>query len=59
VFRVIHGEAKGAYWDKGVTDKTVKADAHKRSLDVEVEDRLPLETYLEMVEMKKWTCPHF
>jgi len=53
VFRIIHGEDKGAYWDKGVTDKTVKADAYKRSLDVEVEDRLPLETYLEMVEMKK------
>ena len=53
VFRVIHGEDKGAYWDKGVTDKAVKADAYKRSLDVEVEDRLPLETYLEMVEMKK------
>lgn len=53
VFRVIHGEVKDAYWDKGVTDKALKADAYKRSLDYEAEDRLPLETYLEVVEMKK------
>ena len=53
VFRVIHGEAKDAYWDKGVTDKGLKADAYKRALDYDVEERLPLETYLEVVEMKK------
>ena len=53
VFRVIHGVEKDAYWDKGITDKAVKADAYKRSLDYEVEERLPLETYLEVVEMKK------
>jgi DNA sulfur modification protein DndB len=53
VFRAVHGEVKGAYWDKGVSDKGLKAEAYKRSLDYEVEDRLPLETYLEVVEMKK------
>lgn len=53
VFRVIHGEDKGAYWDKGVPDKALKADAYKRSLDYDIEERLPLETYLEVVEMKK------
>ncbi len=53
VFRIIHGEEKDAYWDKGVSDKTLKAEAYKRSLDYDVEDRLPLETYLEVVEMKK------
>jgi DNA sulfur modification protein DndB len=53
VFRAIHGEEKDAYWDKGVTDKALKADAYKRSLDYDVEERLPLETYLEVVEMKK------
>ena len=51
VFRVIHGER--FYWDKGVTDNGIKADAYKRSLDYDVEERLPLETYLEVVEMKK------
>ena len=53
VFRAIHGEEKQAYWDKGVTDKALKAEAYKRSLDYDVEERLPLETYLEVVEMKK------
>jgi hypothetical protein len=53
VFRAIHGEDKGAYWEMGVTDKALKADAYKRSLDYDVEERLPLETYLEVVEMKK------
>ena len=50
VFRTIH---KDLYWEKGITDKAVKTDAYKRSLDADVEDRLPLETYLEVVEMKK------
>jgi len=53
VFRTIHGEERGAYWEKGVTDKSLKSDAYKRSLDYEVDERLPLETYLEVVEMKK------
>ncbi|MBI2472262.1 MAG: DGQHR domain-containing protein [Planctomycetes bacterium] len=53
LFRVVHGEARGAYWDKGVIDKALKAEAYKRSLDYDVEERLPLETYLEVVEMKK------
>jgi len=53
VFRAIYGEHKGAYWDKGVTDKTLKTKAYERSLEYEVEERLPLETYLEVVEMKK------
>jgi DGQHR domain-containing protein len=53
VFRAIYGEKKGLYWDKGVTDKAIKAAAYERSLDAEIEDRLPPETYLEVVEMKK------
>ena len=52
VFRTVHGEDKDAYWHKGVTDKSIKAKAYERSLD-NVEDGLPLETYLEVVEMKK------
>jgi hypothetical protein len=53
VFRAIHGEEKGAYWEKGISDKSLKSEAYKRSLDYDVDDRLPLETYLEVVEMKK------
>jgi DGQHR domain-containing protein len=51
VFRVVHGEK--FYWDRGVTDNAVKAEAYRRSLEYDVEERLPLETYLEVVEMKK------
>lgn len=51
VFRAIHGEK--LYWDRGVTDKAIKAEAYRRSLDYEAEEPLPLETYLEVVEMKK------
>jgi len=50
---MIYGEKKDLYWDRGVTDKTIKASAYARSLDADAEERLPLETYLEVVEMKK------
>ena len=50
VFRKVHGEAKDAYWDKGLPDKGLKAKAYERSLDDEVEDRLPLETYLDVID---------
>jgi DGQHR domain-containing protein len=53
VFRSIYGEKNNAYWEKGVTDSAVKTGAYTRSQDYALEDRLPLETYLEVVEMKK------
>jgi DNA sulfur modification protein DndB len=53
VFRVIYGEDKGAYWDKGVPDKTIKANAYGRSLDDDVDQRLPLECYLDVIDFKK------
>lgn len=53
VFREQYGVKNDAYWDRGITDKAIKAEAYKRSLDYDVEERLPLETYLEVVEMKK------
>jgi DNA sulfur modification protein DndB len=53
VFKVLYGEGKDAYWDKGVPDKSIKAKAYERSLDDEVEDRLPLESYLDVIEFKK------
>jgi DGQHR domain-containing protein len=51
VFRAIYGEK--LYWDKGVSDKTIKSNAYSKSLDAEPEDRLPYETYLDVLEMKK------
>jgi DGQHR domain-containing protein len=53
VFRKLYGDEKDAYWEKGITDKTVKIAAYNRSLDTDLEDRLPPETYLEVLEMKK------
>jgi len=53
VFRRLYGEKSNAYWEKGVTDNSVKTAAYNRSLEYELEERLPLETYLEVVEMKK------
>jgi DGQHR domain-containing protein len=53
VFRSVYGEINNLYWERGVTDKAVKAAAYNRSLDTDIEERLPLETYLEVVEMKK------
>lgn len=53
VFRTIHGEVKDAYWDKGVPDKNIKSKAYERSLDDDVEERLPLETYLDVIDFKK------
>jgi DGQHR domain-containing protein len=51
VFRTIHGEE--LYWEKGISDKTIKTAAYEISLDTDVSERLPLETYLEVVQMKK------
>lgn len=53
VFRSMYGEKANAYWEKGVTDNAVKSAAYTRALDTEVDERLPLEAYLEVVEMKK------
>lgn len=53
VFRMVYGTKHDAYWERGVTDKAIKTQAYTRSLEYEVEERLPLETYLEVVEMKK------
>ncbi|HLC14999.1 MAG TPA: hypothetical protein VJL89_02075, partial [Thermodesulfovibrionia bacterium] len=53
VFRKIHGEDRDAYWDKGVPDKNIKAEAYKKSLEDEVEERMPLENYLDVIDFKK------
>jgi DNA sulfur modification protein DndB len=53
VFRNVYGTERNAYWEKGVADKIVKVAAYNRALDTPVEERLPPETYLEVLEMKK------
>lgn len=51
--RKIYGEENDAYWDKGVTDKRIKTGAYEKSLDVNTEDRLQLEHYLDFIDYKK------
>jgi DNA sulfur modification protein DndB len=53
VFRKVYGTERDAYWEKGIADKTVKIAAYNRALDTPIEERLPPETYLEVLEMKK------
>ena len=53
IFRKVYGTEKDAYWEKGISDKTVKIAAYNRALDTPVDERLPYETYLEVLEMKK------
>jgi hypothetical protein len=50
VFRAVHSAE--AYWDKGVPDKSIKVKAYERSID-NAEEKLPLETYLDVIELKK------
>lgn len=52
VFRSKYGTTKDAYWDKGVLSKEIKSKAYSKSLDVDADARLPLETYLDFIEMK-------
>jgi DGQHR domain-containing protein len=52
-FRALYGEKNDAYWHKGISDKNMKAEAYRRSLEYEDEDRLPLENYLDVIDFKK------
>ena len=63
-FKRIYGEANDAYWEYGVTNKDMKTNAYGRRIDDPPDKRLPLEVYLELIELKKivenkthW--PHF
>jgi len=63
VFKLLYTESPTAYWDKGVTDKSMKTDAFRKSLD-EDGRALPLETYLDFIDYKKLienksNWPHF
>ncbi len=53
VFRKIYGTAKNAYWEKGVTSKDIKANAYKKSMDYDSDERADIETYLDFIELKK------
>lgn len=53
VFKKIYGEEKNAYFEKGVSNRELKINAMKKSMDYEIEDRGPPESYLDFIELKK------
>ena len=48
-----HGEKNNAYWEYGVKSTATKTRAYEKSQDVPLEERGPLETYLDFIELKK------
>lgn len=53
IFKQQYGEEKGAYFENGVPDKTMKTRAYQASIEVEIDERLPLEHYLNFIDYKK------
>lgn len=53
VFRRLYGEAKNAYWEKGVASTEIKTGAYEKSQEHEIEERLALEHYLDFIDYKK------
>lgn len=53
ILREVYGEEKEAYWHKGITDKNIKAEAYKKSLDDDDDKRMNLENYLDVIDYKK------
>ena len=49
-FKQLYGDA---YWDNGVLDKNIQVNAFKKSIEYDVDNRLPLEHYLDFIEYKK------
>jgi len=53
MFKKLYGEKDNAYWERGVTDKEMKTNAYKKSLDDDPEKRLAIEAYLDIIQLKK------
>lgn len=53
VLKVRHGAERDSYWEDGVPDNNIKADAYKRSLEDSKDKRGPVESYLNVVDYKK------
>ncbi|WP_329841112.1 DGQHR domain-containing protein [Stenotrophomonas geniculata] len=53
VFRAKFGEENNNYWEKGIVQGKIKTSAYSKSQDVEVGARLPLEAYLDFIDLKQ------
>jgi len=53
VFRAKYGSENNNYWEKGVPQGRIKAAAYSRSQEDDFDVRLPLETYLDFIDLKQ------
>lgn len=53
LFARLNQEYGEYYFEKGVTEKKLKAKAYEQSLGDEVEERAPIENYLDILDYKK------
>lgn len=53
VFRAKYGTENNNYWEKGVPQGKIKAAAYSRSQEDDFDVRLPLEAYLDFIDLKQ------
>lgn len=53
IFRKLYGEQNHAYWEKGVSNPDIKANAYRKRVQDAPEDQGPYENYLDFIELKK------
>ncbi|MBV6799797.1 DGQHR domain-containing protein [Xanthomonas euvesicatoria] len=53
VFRAKFGAEGNNYWEKGVPQRKIRTSAYSKAQDVDLDFRLPLETYLDFIELKE------
>lgn len=53
VFRAMYGEEGNLYWEKGVPSAEMRTKAYGKATEYDVEERGPLESYLDFIDFKK------
>lgn len=53
VFRKLYGEQNHAYWERGIANADIKANAYKKRVQDVPEEQGPYENYLDFIELKK------
>jgi DGQHR domain-containing protein len=53
IFRKMYGEQNNAYWEKGITNAKMAAEAYGRRVQDAPEERGPYENYLDFIDLKK------
>nr|WP_255432782.1 DGQHR domain-containing protein [Xanthomonas sp. JAI131] len=53
VFRSAYGTEMSGYWEKGIPQGKIKSSAYGRSQEYDIDSRLPLESYLDFIDLKE------